>query len=326
MFISVILFLILVMGGVVFIECYQKRSVSSWLIEKLFDLRRYKLSKKPDNYQGIKTQRQRQIAYHLDNPETLVGFPTQEYDVDGMQVFVINDQKTQDQPIIFYLYGSVYLRRPEKFHFKTIKQLITLTDAKLVFPNFQKAPYVTYQEVYPKLAKAYKRYALATKGNQTSFIGDSSGGGMVLALAQYLRDHKEAPQPSQIITLSPWLDVSLANSDYQELEPVEAYLDARRLKDIGELWAGGKESMTHPYVSPLYGDYRGLPKIISFAGTREIFLPDIKRFHETLTQQEVPNQLIIEDNMIHAYVIFPIREARKALRQIAAFVLKGTES
>src|SRR3712207_9330257 len=45
----------------------------------------------------------------------------------------------------------------------SIKHLIRLTNAKLVFPNFEKAPYATYKEVYPKLAKAYKDFCLRSE-------------------------------------------------------------------------------------------------------------------------------------------------------------------
>ncbi|NGL83295.1 alpha/beta hydrolase [Streptococcus equi subsp. ruminatorum] len=322
MLMSIIVVLLILAIAVLAIEYGQKRSFSSWLLEKMFDYRKYKLSKKADNYEGIETQRRRRIPYHLDNPEAVLGIPTTEHTIDGMQVFVINDQDSQDQPVIYYLYGSVYLRRPETFHFKTIKHLIRLTNAKLVFPNFEKAPYATYKEVYPKLAKAYKDFCLSSGAAKVSIIGDSSGGGMALALAQYLRDTQMAPPPKQLILLSPWLDVSFANQDYKHFEAVEAYLDARRLRDIGELWAGSLEEMQSPYVSPLYGDYHDLPKIVTFVGTKEIFYPDIMTLHERLTEQGHFNQLIIAEQMIHAYAIFPIREARQAQRQIAELVLK----
>ncbi|MGT2887145.1 alpha/beta hydrolase [Streptococcus didelphis] len=320
MLVAIVLLLSLV-SFILVIEYGQKRSLSSWLIEKMFDYRKYKLSKKVDDYQGIETQRRRNIPYRLDNPESLVGFSTQEYDIDGMQVFIINDQKDENQPLIFYLYGSVYLRRPEKLHFNTIKHLIQLTNAKLVFPNFERAPYATYKDVYPKLVKAYKQFSLSGKANKVSVVGDSSGGGMALAFAQYIRDHQSAPQPKQLILLSPWLDVSLANQDYKTFEASEAYLDAGRLKDIGELWAGSKEEILSPYVSPLYGSYHDLPKIISFVGTREIFYPDIINLHKRLTREACENQLIVADKMIHAYAIFPIREAKAARKKIADFIL-----
>lgn len=319
MFIIVIL-LFLILVGIALIEWGQKRSLSSWFIEKLFDYRKYKLAKKPDDYQGIETQRQRKVPYHLENPQAFIGYETKEEIIDDMQVFIVNDQGDANQEVIYYLYGSVYLRRPEKLHFKTLKYLIQLTNAKVVFPNFHKAPNATYKEVYPKLVEAYMRFCLPNGAERVNFVGDSSGGGMALALAQYLRDHLAGPQPKQVIMLSPWLDVSFANQDYKKWESVEAYLDARRLRDIGELWAGSKEEMQSPYVSPLYGNYQGLPKMTTFVGTKEIFYPDILTLHDRLSEANVANELIIAPQMIHAYAIFPIREAQKAQKRMAELI------
>jgi acetyl esterase/lipase len=39
------------------------------------------------------------------------------------------------------------------------------------------------------------------------FMGDEAGGGLALGFAQQLRD-RQAKQPSRIILLSPWLDVT----------------------------------------------------------------------------------------------------------------------
>lgn len=47
--------------------------------------------------------------------------------------------------------------------------------------------------------------------------------------------------------------------------------------------------------------------------------------HDQLTRQRIANQLIIAEKMIHAYVIFPIREAKQARKQIAELVLKTVE-
>lgn len=83
--IAVVIFFGVILG-ILIVEYGQKRSFSSWLVEKMFAYRKYKLSKKVDNYKGVETQRNRNIPYHLDNPEEIVGFSTQEYDVNGMQV------------------------------------------------------------------------------------------------------------------------------------------------------------------------------------------------------------------------------------------------
>ena len=45
-----------------------------------------------------------------------------------------------------------------------------------------------------------------------TIMGDSAGGGMSLALAQKFREEC-LPQPSNIVLLSPWLDITMTNPD-----------------------------------------------------------------------------------------------------------------
>ena len=43
--------------------------------------------------------------------------------------------------------------------------------------------------------------------------------------------------------------------------------------EAGRLYAGDLD-VSHPYVSPLNGDFRGLAPMIAFSGTRDLFYPD----------------------------------------------------
>lgn len=74
---SIIVILLILAIAVLVIEYGQKRSFSSWLLEKMFDYRKYKLSKKADDYEGIETQRRRRIPYHLIIQRRYWGFPPQ---------------------------------------------------------------------------------------------------------------------------------------------------------------------------------------------------------------------------------------------------------
>lgn len=58
------------------------------------------------------------------------------------------------------------------------------------------------------------------------------------------------------------------------------------------------------------------------SGQKRFFYPDIMTLHERLMEQGHLNQLVIAEQMIHAYAIFPIREARQARKQIAELILK----
>ena len=114
------------------------------------------------------------------------------------------------------------------------------------------------------------RHLLET-GKPISVMGDSAGGGFVLSFCQDLKTIG-LPQPDEIIVFSPWVDVSMSNSPYDnESDPI---LGEIGLREIGKAWAGDMD--TNDYrVSPLFGDNHDLAKTLIFVGDNEIFYKDV---------------------------------------------------
>jgi acetyl esterase/lipase len=71
------------------------------------------------------------------------------------------------------------------------------------------------------------------------------------------------------------------------------------LMEANQLYAGG-ESLSHPYVSPLFGDFtKGFPPSIISAGTRDLFLSNAVRLHRALRNAGVPAELHIVEAAVH---------------------------
>ena len=59
-----------------------------------------------------------------------------------------------------------------------------------------------------------------------TLMGDSSGGGISLALAQRLREDGY-DQPGHVVLLSPWLDATLSNPEIAEFDRLTRFLASR---------------------------------------------------------------------------------------------------
>jgi acetyl esterase/lipase len=70
----------------------------------------------------------------------------------------------------------------------------------------------------------------------TVLIGDSAGAGLALAAAQRLRDRTGA-QPSRIVLISPWLDLTMSHPDQAALEADDPVLARPGLLEAGRLRA-----------------------------------------------------------------------------------------
>ena len=312
-------------GGILWANAniFQKRSLSSWTIEtalKATGIKRIFEKKTPQQFSRLLEKASRISNDSVSNPSKLIGTKVQENQIDGMQVFVWNDRQDKNQSVILYTHGGAYLYQPTYFHFKAVNNLSKKLDAKVIFPIYPKAPKHTYQESFEKLDKLYQNLLKTVNtSKQITFMGDSAGGGLALGFAMYIRDH-HLPQPKDIILLSPWLDVSTQNPEIKNYEKVDPMLSSWGLNKMGELWAGSKEAMINPYVSPIFGHYNDLGRISIFVGSHEIFLPDNQKLHERLEQETIAHYFTISKKMNHVYVIYPIPEARDAQDAIVRIV------
>ena len=148
----------------------------------------------------------------------------------------------------------------------------------------------------------------------------SAGGGLALGLAEALRDQGDTC-PEELILISPWVDVTLSNSDIKDYVDLDPMLGIDGLRRMGEVWANGLD-MTDPRVSPIYGDLSGLGRVTLTTGTWEVLYPDSLLLAEKLKQAGVDCNLIVGERMIHCYPICPIPEAKAAQEVIWAAILR----
>lgn len=320
----IVLKLIFIVVYLRLIERLENKSLSAIIVQSILDYRKYRLSKKIDPYIGMKSFLSRKYKYLMDNPERYLKYRVEEKFYDGMQVFTVNDSGEKNQPVLIYFYGSAYYRQITSLHLKKLKKIIKKTNVKLILPNYHKAYEYTFKQVYEKICKMYETTVKENSNSNIYIAGDSSGGGLALGFTKYLRD-KGMKLPKELFLFSPWVDVSFSNMQYKKFEKFEAYLDVRRLKDAGECWAGGKNNVTNEYASPVYGNLRGLPLIHIFTGTNEIFYPDIRKFHKKLQKNSIQHYYFVQRHMVHAYNVFPIKEAKNVIEYVSNKINKRIE-
>ena len=229
----------------------------------------------------------------------------------GMQVLYFNEDAF-DGTLLIYIPGGGYVNNPLKFHWKIINTLASETDTTVLMPVYPKLPNYNCEQSYKVMTEFYLDVASREGVERIIFAGDSSGGGMSLALAQLMRDeYPKALQPSDLILIAPWMDVSMENEEIPAYEPVDPMLDIYGAKDLGVKWAG-ERGVHDPLASPIYGTFENLGRITMFIGTRDMLCPDVLKFSEMLNEQGIEHTLIVEEGLDHPYPLFPIPEAKKA--------------
>ena len=231
------------------------------------------------------------------------------YVFDGMTVFAVN--VTSSKRAVMYLHGGGYVRQPRRFHWKYINKLASIV-GNVVVPIYPKAPRHNPIEVVELLTKLYGE--LCEKYDSVVLMGDSSGGGLALVLCQYWAS-KGLKLPNKTILFSPWTDLTLSNPEIEQYQRIDPLICASSERIWAKLWAGDLD-LRNPLVSPMFGDMSKLGQILLFTGDREILYPDLCKLNELMQQQGANVTFTVGRGMNHVYQVYPIPEARKALKKI----------
>ena len=254
-------------------------------------------------------------------PQALDQWQVKIIDDGPMRIFVWNDRQDPKQKLIFYLHGGSYFKQPKDRYFNGLNEWARELGAKIVMPLYPKGPQYSYRASQDRLVKLYLKLLESLEdAKQVSLIGDSSGGGLSMGLADRLAQ-KGIDQPKDIVLISPWLDIATDNpdiADYQGLDP-----DLRQwvLQEYGKIWAGGPDNRTNPMVSPLYSQelYR-MGKLTIIVGDQEIFYPDNLLLHDKLSQLGIDHNFIVGLGLHHIFAMKETDQGFAMRRQIAGII------
>lgn len=150
--------------------------------------------------------------------------------------------------------------------------------------------------------------------------GDSAGGGLSLALTMALKERGER-LPDGVVMLSPWLDLTCTSDSATRLQDVDPMLHLDHSKLWAKAYAGGSSKTGH-LVSPLFGDFQGLPPLHFCVGGREIVRDDTLKALAKAERAGVETSVDNHDGMFHVWPLFfhMIPEGRASLDRIVRWL------
>ena len=316
----ILIFLVIVYS--IYIVRYEKRSVKSKLLEEAIKISGYKKRIENENLLVERIEKKKEMGFV---PYLLPKFPFKQkikkHSYNKMEYFVINEKEKSDNKknkYVFYLHGGAYFSDPLIFHFQFLDELSKKLDCTIIMPLYPKSAFSNYKNSIEKVYKFYNKMFKNISSSKITIMGDSSGGGLSLSLALLLKERK-IKQPKNIILLSPWLDLSLTNPDILNYEDLDPQLSSKSLSILADLWCDGDDKSDY-LLSPINGNLKGLGKISLFIGTHEIFLPDARSFYNKCNKENININYFEYEKMNHVFVLQPIPEADKALKQIIEII------
>lgn len=261
--------------------------------------------------QTVKNDRAKPAA--KPTPELYNKYDVSSEVVDGQNVWTIAPKKTNNK-YFFFIHGGAYVSNYFPEHWVFFGKLIERTGRTVVTPDYPLAPEHQFQETTEMVYTALVNLINQVGSQNVTLIGDSAGGGMAFALAQKLRDDKGV-QPSQIILLSPLLDVTKSNPEMLEVDQYDPILSVERSTECSKAYAGNADPKNY-LISPIYGNIKNLAPIVLFTGTHDILFPDCKKLSQMAKQENIDFTYCEYKDMLHVWLILPVPEADEALDQL----------
>lgn len=234
-------------------------------------------------------------------------------------------KNVRDDARIVYFHGGGYGTGSSTTHRHFTSVLAKETGLAVLSVDYRLAPEHPYPAAQDDAALAYAWAAEngpfgASRARFLCIGGDSAGGGLTLSVAMRLRDAGQL-LPGALILLSPWLDLRVQADSIRRLGALDVMLTAAQARVWVENYAAGQD-VTTPGISPLFGDFSGLPPMFFTVAGREILLDDALAGIEKAKAAGVATELDRHEEMFHVWPIFfhLIPEGRASLTKIVAFI------
>ncbi|AOJ71592.1 alpha/beta hydrolase [Burkholderia sp. MSMB2042] len=223
--------------------------------------------------------------------------------------------------IVIYLHGGGYCFCSPRTHRTIAGALAKGADARTFSLDYRLAPEHPFPAAVEDALASY-RQLLADGASSDRIVigGDSSGGGLALALLLSLRDAGD-PLPAGAVLFSPWTDLAATGASLKANDEADVMLSAAAVANFSQYYLGGTAA-DHPIASPLYGEYSGLPPLFVQASDTEVLLDDAARVAEKARVANVAVDFKVWHRVPHAWpTLTPyLPEAKAAVKEATDFI------
>ena len=227
--------------------------------------------------------------------------------IGGVKGFVLTPKQVPEAhkgQVIYNIHGGGYVYGPGESGTAEAMLMAAYGGYKVIAVDYRMPPDAPYPAAMDDADAGYKAVIATTDPKKVAVVGTSTGGGMTLALMLRLKAEGVA-LPGAIAPGTPWSDMTETGDTYRTNEWVDNVLVSYDgyLTHAARLYANGHD-LKDPQLSPIYGDFHGLPPAILTSGTRDLFLSNTVRTQQKLREAGVVQELQVYEGISHAQYLF----------------------
>jgi len=226
--------------------------------------------------------------------------------------------------VVLHLPGGAFMTRFKRAERVFLARLCRAAHARGRLVFYRLAPENPYPAGLEDCLDAYRQLLDLGIAPEHIFIsGMSAGGCLTLATLLSLRD-QGMPMPAGALLMSPAADFTEHAEGGSRVDNAgrDALLSLEQGDEIRRLYLGGRTELTdQPYVSPVLGDFTGLPPLFFQASNTEILLDDSQICVERARAAGVAAEIEIWDRMPHGWQALSFTpESGRAINRLADFI------
>jgi monoterpene epsilon-lactone hydrolase len=241
-------------------------------------------------------------------------------ELGGLTTREFHPARTKAGRTVLYLHGGGFLMYPRSLYTGFLSRLANDLETRVVVPDYRLAPEHPFPAAIDDCLRAYE--ALLDAGQEPGELmiaGESAGANAVLVTLQRARDASH-PMPAGAVMLCGGFDFSWSSPSITINAGCDTALGGRGLAFLNR-WYRPDVDATDPLVSPVFGDFVGLPPLLFQTGHSEVLRDDSVRVTERARAAGVPVWLEVFPEVPHAWHQLGtwLPETRDALQQIRQF-------
>jgi len=240
--------------------------------------------------------------------------------IEGIPATWFGPKESNARGTLLYLHGGAWCLHLPAVYQRLATTLSNLTGMRVLLVDYRLAPEHRFPAGPDDCLTVYRWLIEQGYGSRPlALAGDSAGGSLSLVTMMRARD-LGLPLPQCAALLSPSTDLTMSGASARynaEADPMFSPAAGDLLPDV---YCPGMDR-SDPLLSPLFGNWAGLPPLLFHAGSTEMLLDDSIRAQDRARQAGVEAEIEVWRELPHVFQVFHwIPESRLALQAIADFI------
>lgn len=216
---------------------------------------------------------------------------------------------------VLYMHGGGFTVGSPATHRPLAAHLARATRRPVYLLDYRLAPEHPCPAAVDDTLAAFEALHQTGGHRSVALAGDSSGGGIALAAAQWLVAHRMT-RPSALVLISPWTNPGIVVERLRDLVVSRAWGLA-----CAAAYLGDGDPLDHRYA-PALGPLTGLPATYLHTNTRELLYPQCRDLQASMRRAGVSLSYAESRTLWHAAQVQAplVREAADSVRDIGRFL------